>query len=601
MPADDLPGIPAAIGRAVRVARQAEPRLLAVAAGLGVAAFVPEALAALWLRLFADGLLGGDHRRLGSAAAGLAVAAAGGWLLRTVSERPITVFTDRATVAVEAHIASLQSQVATIEHFERPDLADRLMVLRDQVWRIVNLYPALINATGSLIRLLITIGLLVSVHPSLLLLVVLALPLVVVGGWRGAAAFGSWMAMAPHLRQSRHLYHLGTEAGSARELQVSAMAGPLAERRRQAVQQAYGIDARQRWTTVAWETAAWAVFGMAYGLAVLYVATGLDRPAGDVLLVLAAGAALTRYLGETAKVAQELVFMVGGAQQLAWLETWAEHQQASGTAACPATLRDGIRLDHLSFTYPGAAAPALDDVSVDLPAGAVVAVVGESGAGKSTLVKLLGQLYRPTSGRILIDGIDLATIRPEEWRQAMSGTYQDFVRYEYTAGRTVGLGDLPRSEDLPAVTEAVRRGGAAETVAALSQGLATQLGPQWPGGVELSSGHWQRLAVARGFMRPDPLLLVLDEPTASVDVVTEDALFRHFAAARRQARLRGTVTVIVAHRFSTVRSADLIVVLDGSRVVEVGDHTELMRRNGLYAELYRLQADAYRPPTSAEV
>jgi ATP-binding cassette subfamily B protein len=202
-------------------------------------------------------------------------------------------------------------------------------------------------------------------------------------------------------------------------------------------------------------------------------------------------------------------------------------------------------------------------------------------------------MYLPTEGRILVDGADLATMSVVEWRTRLAGAFQDFFRFELRADSTVGLGDLPRAEHRPAIEIAVGRAGAGDVVAGLERGLDTQLGAGWDEGVEVSFGQWQKLALARGFMRDEPLVLVLDEPTAALDAETEHALFERYAAAARDAGGHGRVTVLVSHRFSTVRMADLIVVLDGARVVETGTHEELMERNGQYAELYRLQAASY--------
>jgi ATP-binding cassette subfamily B protein len=201
----------------------------------------------------------------------------------------------------------------------------------------------------------------------------------------------------------------------------------------------------------------------------------------------------------------------------------------------------------------------------------------------------------------LVDGGELVRMRTDLWRSRVSGAFQDFFRFEFRALHTVGVGDLPRLDNLPAVSAAVERGGASDVVDQLVAGLETQLGPTWPDGVELSFGQWQKLALARGFMRERPLLLVLDEPTAALDAETEHALFERFAAAARAGRNGassaapdGRITILVSHRFSTVRMADYIVVLDGARVAESGTHDELLAKGGQYAELYAIQAAAYR-------
>jgi ATP-binding cassette subfamily B protein len=203
-------------------------------------------------------------------------------------------------------------------------------------------------------------------------------------------------------------------------------------------------------------------------------------------------------------------------------------------------------------------------------------------------------MYQPDEGRILVEGEDLARISASEWRARLAGAFQDFFRFEFRARHTVGLGDLPRMDDEPGVAAAVGRAGAGDVVEKLAAGLETQLGAAWPGGAEVSFGQWQKFALARGFMRDHPLLLVLDEPTAALDAETEHALFERYSLAAREQFPDGRITILVSHRFSTVRMADLIVVLDGARVVEVGSHEELVAKGGQYSELYGIQAAAYR-------
>jgi ATP-binding cassette subfamily B protein len=256
-------------------------------------------------------------------------------------------------------------------------------------------------------------------------------------------------------------------------------------------------------------------------------------------------------------------------------------------------LRTGIRLESVDFAYPGSDEPVLRGIDLDLPAGSTVAIVGENGAGKTTLAKLLTGMYPPDSGRILVDGTDLETIPPDRWRERTTAVFQDFLRLSLEAREVVGVGDLPRSGDEEAVAAAVRRGGAQGVVDRLPDGLATPLGRWFTGGHELSGGQWQRLALARGQMRAAPLLTVLDEPTASLDAVAEARLFARFAEVSRTAREAGGVTVLISHRFSTVRMADLIVVLDDGRVIEAGDHDTLLRTGGTYAQLFTLQEHAY--------
>nr|BFF22306.1 hypothetical protein GCM10025732_02710 [Glycomyces mayteni] len=281
--------------------------------------------------------------------------------------------------------------------------------------------------------------------------------------------------------------------------------------------------------------------------------------------------------------------------RLMWLREYAK--QSAGPAVplpVPARLDDGIRLDGVTFAYPEAERPSLDDVTLTLPAGKVVALVGENGAGKTTLVKLLSGFYQPTSGTIDVDGTDIAHFETDEWRERIGATYQDFTRFEFTARETVGIGDLKNGYDDDAVRAAMTRAGAEDVIDDLPSGLDTRLGARWDDGTDLSGGQWQKLAIGRGRMRRDPLLVVFDEPTAALDPQTEHALFERFAEEVHAGRARGTVTVLVSHRFSTVSMADLIVVLDGGRVAESGTHDDLMARGGAYAELYTLQSSAYR-------
>jgi ATP-binding cassette subfamily B protein len=396
------------------------------------------------------------------------------------------------------------------------------------------------------------------------------------------------------MRLSRHLFDLGTAAGPGKEIRVGGTADIVADRRRAAWGTWYDEVAAARWRSAAWHSAAWTVFGLAYVGAIVFVASGLNAPAGDVVLALAAGANLSRYLGVTVGQAEFLRWTIDAAQRLVWLEDYADKHRDRADTPVPERVRDGIRLDHVSFRYPETDRLVLEDVDLRLEAGSVVALVGENGAGKTTLVKLLCRFYEPTEGRITVDGVDLSRLRAAEWRERLCGAFQDFFRFEYEARRTIGVGDLDHVDEVPAVEMAVARAGAGDVVDRMPHGLDTQLGPTWREGVELSIGQWQKLALARGFMRDRPLLCVLDEPTAALDAETEHSLFERFARASREGSDEGRITVLVSHRFSTVRMADLIVVLDGSHVVESGSHDELMARNGLYAELYSMQATAYR-------
>ena len=590
----ELPGVWRSLRYSMRLAYKAEPRLLVISFVMMSLSWLPDAFGALWLKVMVDGAIDRDDAAIRLAAIGLAAAAASGWLLRTIGARIENRFRDKATIEIEAHVARLQGTIAGLDHHERPELLDRLQLLREQVFLLNHLYGSLMSTIGSVGRLVVTLALLVSVHPALVLPFSLALATVVVAPWRAKVERETQETAAPHQRLARHLFELGTTPGPGKEVRVSGIGERLADRRRAAWHGWYDPVAAARRTSAAWYALSWTLFGLGYVGAVVYTAAVLEASPGDVLLVLAAGANLSRYLGVTVGEAEFLRWTLDASQRLAWLDDYAARHRGGVDLPVPDRLRDAIRFERVSFHYPGTERNVLQDVDLTLEAGSVVALVGENGAGKTTLVKLLCRFYEPTEGCITVDGDDLARVPAEEWRDRLSGAFQDFFKFEYEAQRTIGVGDLAHLDDRVAVGAAVGRAGADDVVARLPSGVDTQLGATWDGGVELSIGQWQKLALARGFMRDRPLVCVLDEPTAALDAETEHALFERFAAESRAAREDGRITVLVSHRFSTVRMADLIVVLDGARVAESGSHDELLALGGLYAELYELQAGAYR-------
>ncbi len=263
--------------------------------------------------------------------------------------------------------------------------------------------------------------------------------------------------------------------------------------------------------------------------------------------------------------------------------------QASGTATAGPDPGDGVRFDHVSFTYPGSAEPAIRDVSFQLKPGGSLALVGANGSGKTTLIKLLTRLYLPSSGCIALDGLDLAEWSPAALRRRVGVIFQDFARYQLKVGENIGAGDVAHFEDERRWHEAASLGMAAPFVADMPDGYHTQLGKWFKDGRELSGGQWQKIALARAFMREDADILVLDEPTAAMDARAEAQVFAQF---RDLAKDR--MVILISHRFSTVRMADQILVIQDGRVLEQGSHDELMRLNGLYAQLFQLQASGYR-------
>jgi len=594
-PIAPLPPALHSMWRLCKLGYRHEPRLIVVSFALALLAALPDALMAWWFKLIGEGALRGDWRLVRFALLALAVSATATWFLTLVSTRVQRRFRDKVTIALESHVATLLASIATIAHQERPEYLDRLSVLRNQVFMLDHMYMSLFTTCAWLLRLGVTIVLLMSIHPALVLLALCALPAVSTSSWRPGIERQASERGAPGTRLARHLFDLATTAAPGKDVRVVGLADRLVRDRRTAWESGYRPVAAARWTSAVWHTGAWAVFGAGFVGAIAFVSSRMGAQAGDVLLALAAGSRLSFYVSATVG---EVGFLRGvwmdAAQRLAWLENYAAAAASTGTTPAPDGLVEGIRLEHVSFAYPGTKKLVLEDITLTLPARAVVAIVGENGAGKSTLVKLLAKMYEPTHGRICVDRTDLAQIDTVSWRSRLAGAFQDFFKFEFRVRHAVGLGDEPRLDDDHAVQTAIRRAGADDVVARLPAGLDTQLGPTWPEGVDVSFGQWQKLALARGFMRDHSLLLVLDEPTAALDAETEHAMFERYAASVRERGGNGRVTILVSHRFSTVRMADQIVVLDGARLAETGTHQQLMARQGQYAQLYTIQATAYR-------
>jgi len=592
--AGQLPPALRSMWRLCKLGYTHEPRMVILVVLLTLIAGVPDALFALWLQALGNAVTAGARRTVFIVLALIAVSATLTWLLDVLNARLTRRFRDRVTVALETHVATLQASVSGLEHQERSDYLDRLDVLRSQTFVLDHMYASVLNTIGWVVRLAITLTLLASIHPLLLLLAVFAVPTVVTSVRRPAAERRIEEQCAPHGRRAEHFFRLATGPDAGKEVRVTGILQQLAPRRQAEWRRWFRPISSARWRTAVSLTGAWAIFGVAYVGAVVFVAAGLRAPVGSVLLILAAGAQLSAYVGATVG---EIGFLRGiwldGARRLAWLEDYAAAFTADRDVEVPDRLTAGIDLDHVCFSYPGTARLALDDITLHLPSASVVAIVGDNGAGKSTLVKLLTKMYEPTSGEIRVDGQPLRRMAADRWRSRVTGAFQDFFRFEFTAQRSVGLGDLPRLDDEPAVVRALDRAGAVDVVDRLSDGLQSQLGPTWPDGHELSFGQWQKIALSRGYMRDEPLLMVLDEPTAALDAETEHQLFSSYAEAARHTGVGG-ITILVSHRFSTVRMADLIVVLDGPRLAELGSHQELIRLGGLYSELFAIQATAYR-------
>jgi len=273
------------------------------------------------------------------------------------------------------------------------------------------------------------------------------------------------------------------------------------------------------------------------------------------------------------------------------LTEYLDHQipEPSGDKVAGPKPEDGIRFNNVSFSYPGSTRPALENINLHIRPGESLAIVGENGSGKTTLIKLLTRLYSPTEGSISFEGLDLQDWDVTTLRQKIGVIFQDFARYQLLVGENIGVGDIRHIDDSNRVAEAADKGLAADFIEDLPEGYGTQLGTWFRAGNELSGGQWQKIALSRAFMRSEADVLILDEPTAAIDAKAEAEIFAHFRdlTANR-------ISIIISHRFSTVRMADHIIVLDRARVIEEGDHQSLLAAAGQYARLFKLQAAGYQ-------
>ena len=596
-----MPGALESMWRALKRGYVAEPALLVISFTLALLAALPDALYAVWLGLLGYGLIESNSTYVWIGAIGMGASATLTWALKVISDRTQRRFRDRVSIALESLVAELQASTVSIELHERAEFLDRLSVLREQVFTLDHMYMSIFSTAGWILRLGVTLAILVVIHPALVLLALFAIPSLSSSIWRAGLERDVQEQNAPADRLAHHYFDIATTAPPGKEVRLTGFTRELAERRRSAWERWYQPVARSRIGSGVYSSLAWSIFGFGFVLAIVFVVYGLEAPAAQTLLLIGAGSRLAGYISATVG---ELGFLRGiwmdGSKRLAWLEDYAAEQMVDATLDAPDKLVQGIEFNNVSFKYPGTDRYALKNVSFSLRPDSVVAIVGENGAGKTTLVKLLARMYVPTEGQILVDGNNLSSIKPLSWRARLAGAFQDFFRFELHAKTTVGIGDESNLSNGDAVTKAVNRAGADDVVEQLKNGLDTQLGPGWPEGVEVSFGQWQKLSLARGFMRHEPLLLLLDEPTAALDAETEYALFERYAQGIRASSSDshedsvGRITLLVSHRFSTVRMADQIMVMDGASLVEMGSHKELVQRDGQYAKLYETQAAAYR-------
>ncbi len=483
-----------------------------------------------------------------------------------------------------------------ISHYERPAFQDQLEVIRQQPGALGLAYPAIVSCSMAVTFAFVSLGLLVSVHAGMAALVVLAIPSVVTIARAEAHLRKAREATAEPRRLANRFLSIGTSHTAAAEIRVARLASEITLRHRRPLEQVDAamsrVERRSELTALLGRLA----FALGYiGAVVLAVEGGLngDASVGDVVLTVYLAAAINNQVRAILINIRRSQAGLDAARRIGWLRDVEHESRSRGTLPPPEGLREGITLTDITFRYPSSATDALRAVNLALPAGRVVALVGENGAGKTTLVKLLTGMYQPTAGTVSIDDRRLDELDMSLWRGRASAAFQDFARFELVLRESVGVGDLSRIDDRAAIMAAVDRAGVEDLPDQLG-GWDTELGTSFLGGRQLSGGQWQQVALGRTMMRDLPLLLVLDEPAASLDPDAEQRLFERYAQqARRTASEVGTITLLVTHRLSTVRMADLIVVLEAGQVTETGTHDELMARGGTYAELYALQASGY--------
>src|SRR5262245_5789554 len=583
-----------------RVCFRADARIASLALVLSVIGNIAGPLSALWLKSLVDSATAGDQ----TAAVSAAIALAASWVVSMVAEHAATyvafALEIRVIRLVLADVMEMSGRVPTIELQERPDVADRIRLIRGDVKPFAFAMTSTVWAVGMVTRLTTSVLVLISVSPVLLLLPLLGIPSLFAGAWAQRQRQRVREDSVQDDRLSGHLLWLGTEPDSGKELRIFGLASEFSRRHR-ALRRSIQFRQRRAEVRAAFASSVgWLLYGVGYAAAIVFVTLmAIDgrATAGDVLLVIDLSAQIQIQLDSAVTLIGQFIQTLRAADHYLWLRDLADQVGArrEPTASVPVRLSSGIRFEGVSFRYPETDTDVLRDIDLTIPAGAALAVVGVNGAGKTTMAKLLAGFYEPTAGRITVDGADMRDLDLDAWRQRMSACFQDFMRFEYVARESVGLGELPMIDDRPAVDEALNRANAAGVVESLPDGIQTLLGREYGDGVELSTGQWQKLALGRAMMRDDPLLLILDEPTASLDAYTEHALFdRYAAASERAGRAMGAITVLISHRFSTVRMADLVVVLEQGRIVQTGTHDELERVDGAYRELYELQSRAYR-------
>lgn len=499
---------------------------------------------------------------------------------------------DRETLAITANMPGIQ-------HLEGPAYLDRVRLVQGRGEELTAVTWSVLDSAGLLVRLVVAVAMLSTVDPLLALLPACALPAALLTGASQARVQHAVERAASTRRIADQLHTLFIDPRPAKELRLFACGRNLDRRCREMSNEVGDVRLRAELASSALGALGWLIFGIGFAAALAITANQSLRghgTLGDFALVTQLTLQVRGNVSGTVATIHGLHGALHTIDRLMWLYEYAAGiaPKDNDSAPVPRSNQEGLVLNDVSFGYPGTEGNILTKFSLRVPAGSTLAVVGENGAGKSTLVKLLCRLYEPTEGRITVDGVDISRFAVTDWRTRIAAGFQDFLCLETKVREIVGVGWLPLIDDDEAIKCALARAEATELSASWDSALDTLIGKAYHDGVELSGGQWQKLAVARALMRPAPLLLILDEPTAALDPASEHALFERHATTSRLARETGCITVLISHRFSTVRMADHIVVMHNGAVTEQGAHHDLLARGGRYAELFNLQASAYR-------
>ncbi|HEY7212013.1 MAG TPA: ABC transporter ATP-binding protein [Bryobacteraceae bacterium] len=497
-------------------------------------------------------------------------------------------FTNHVSIRLMQHANSLD-----LVSFEDPIFYDKMERARRQTTARLGMLASLAGMGQQLLTLLSLLSAVLLYYPWLLLLLAAATIPVFLGETRFAMlSYSILYRYTPERRELDYLRYLGASNESAKEVKIFGLGEYLVDRSRALFERFYAenrhLAIHRALHGTLLNLIPTAAYYTAYALIILRALAGA-LTVGDLTLLVGA-------FSRARNIMESLVSGVVGISEQAlfiqdlfdFFETKPAIESRPGAIPAPRPIRDGFEFSNVSFAYPDSSKQVLSGLNFRFYPDEKIALVGENGAGKTTLVKLLARLYDPTEGRILLDGVDLRDYQVESLRAEIGVIFQDYMRYDALAAENIGFGRIEQLRDQERIVRSAKKSLAAAVVSALPKTYQQMLGRRFEGGVDLSTGQWQKIALARAYMR-DAQILILDEPTASLDARAEFEVYQRFVELTA-----GKMAVLISHRFSTVRMADRILVLGNGRIIEQGSHAQLVALGGLYSELFELQAAGYR-------